>query len=221
VKVLANGTITIRTHATPTHYYTMETSDARASALAHLRPDLDAGEIRARLRARAQALAPVDRDWDPDIARLLEYTLLLVPLNERRARERAYNAFRPKVDEWRSVAAVAPAEIDIAEATRTYSRYAEKLRIGTGRCRYDNVLAAALPVPERRLHASYLSAGTFLRRLKLKADHMPAVHTAIIAHLEKRCKNPEVVILSRPWGGRFCATACARPVRLLFGRAET
>jgi hypothetical protein len=46
---------------------------------------------------------------------------------------------------------------------------AVKLRIGTGRCRYDDVPAAALPFPDRRL-VRFVSVCWYVsERLKLKA----------------------------------------------------
>jgi hypothetical protein len=68
VEALPGGGVLVLTSASPLD----ATSDAarvvQARTLAHLIPELREADVLAKLRARSAKLAPVERDWDPDIA---------------------------------------------------------------------------------------------------------------------------------------------------------
>ena len=127
---LPGGGVLLLTRPTPADYASEEARAAQAQALAHLREDVSFEDALARLRARSARLAPVTRDWEPDIADLLELTLDGVSYSERQQETARLNAYRPpEVTEWRPLAELLPtdAEDPAAEVTRYSDLYAEQL----------------------------------------------------------------------------------------------
>ncbi|MET0649827.1 MAG: hypothetical protein ABW208_24715 [Pyrinomonadaceae bacterium] len=127
---LPGGGILLLTRPTPVDYASEEARSAQAQALAHLRDDVSSEEALARLRERSAKLAHVTRDWEPDIADLLELTLDSVSYSERQQETARLNAYRPpEVTEWRPLAELLPsdAEDPAAEAARYSDLYAEQL----------------------------------------------------------------------------------------------
>lgn len=96
--VLPNDTAVIRTGARPTTATDPAARAAQARVLAALTDPSAEGEILARLTARSTTLAPVARDWDPDLAPLLDRILRFTALDAQGARTAAFNKLRPPDD---------------------------------------------------------------------------------------------------------------------------
>jgi hypothetical protein len=120
----------VLTRPTPADVLTDEARAAQADVLAHLRDDVSREEALARLRHRSELLAPVEREWDPDLIELLEYTLAWVAPADRRSRELEFNAYRPpEISEWRPVSQALPADTRDEEEAR-YGDLAEEFVAG-------------------------------------------------------------------------------------------
>lgn len=127
---LPGGAVLLLTRPTPEDYASEEARVAQARALAHLRDDVSFEEALARLRERSAILAPVARDWDPDITDLLERMLDNVSYSERQQETARLNAYRPpEVSEWRPLAQLLPPDVadPEAEVARYSELYAEQL----------------------------------------------------------------------------------------------
>jgi hypothetical protein len=99
-------------------------------ALTHWNPRLQQAAILEDLLERSRRSAPIVREWDRDIEKLLEHTLMMVPLEQRRARERELNDYRPPpVNEWRPAAEALSADLDEATADELYGGMSEDLFI--------------------------------------------------------------------------------------------
>lgn len=121
---LTNGAVMLRAASgSPLDWIAPGARANEAQALAHLHPDLDAERLLADRLKRSEQLAPVRRDWDPDIADLLELTLQAVDVPDHGAATERLNRYRPPaVGEWRArepravVAGEAPAaEVDYSD----------------------------------------------------------------------------------------------------------
>ena len=127
VERLSYGGVMLLATPSPRDYASPEARAAQAGLLAHLRPEITREAALARLLERSAALAPVRRDWDPDIADLLELTLQDALPGELGPRIAALNAWRPpEVGE--SLSRPLPTDIEehAAEAVR-YDGWAEEL----------------------------------------------------------------------------------------------
>jgi len=89
---------------------------AQAKALVHLRPHLSYDAVLAKLRQRSLRFIPVEKDWDPDIAPMLERTLEHFFVNELNLRIAEYNKLRPPPpSEWLPLASARPPDVDDVE----------------------------------------------------------------------------------------------------------
>jgi hypothetical protein len=130
IEELPSGGVLFLTRPTPVDFATDEARLAQALALAHLRDDVSFDDALARLREQSATLAPVERDWDPDIADLLEPTLDSVSFSERQQEIARLNRYRPpEVSEWRTLDHLLPSDVDDSDATvaRYSDLYAEQL----------------------------------------------------------------------------------------------
>ena len=127
---LSNGAVLWLTRPTPTDYAIDEARQVQAKCLAHLRDDISYDEALVRLRERSAILAPVERDWDPDIEDLLELTLDDVHYAHRQLEIVKLNEYRPpEVSEWLPIEQILPSDVDNIDETIThYTEFlAEKL----------------------------------------------------------------------------------------------
>jgi hypothetical protein len=110
---LPNGSVLFLTRPTPADFDSEEARVAQARALVHLRPHLSYDAVLAKLRQRSAAFAPVERDWDPDIAPFLERTLKRFYVNELNPRIAEYNKLRPPPpSEWLPLDSAPPSDVD-------------------------------------------------------------------------------------------------------------
>ncbi len=123
-EVLPDGAVLLVTQPTPWNFASADARHAQAQALAHLRPDVNEAAIRDRLRAQSATLAPVERDWDPDVADLLTLVLDEHPFAERQQQIKRLNAYRPPpVSEWSPLPRFDPdAPVDLAGMSATTAR---------------------------------------------------------------------------------------------------
>lgn len=127
---LSNGAVLWLTRPAPTDYATEAARDAQARALSHLRDDLGYDEVLARLRERSAVLAPVERDWDPDMEDLLELTLDDEFYAHRQLATARLNDYRPpEVSEWRPIDQLRPADVEEVDETieNKFGLFAEQL----------------------------------------------------------------------------------------------
>jgi hypothetical protein len=130
VEELANRSVLWLTRPTPQDYASSEARIAQAKALAHLQNDISYDAALERLRERSTRLAAVQREWDPDIADLLELTLNNVSQGERQQEIGRLNFYRPpRVSEWRPIADLLASDVqDEQETIALYGNiYAERL----------------------------------------------------------------------------------------------
>lgn len=127
---LPGGGVLWLTRPTPADFASSPAREAQAQALSHLRSDLSFKEALTRLQQRSDMLAPVKRDWDPDIQDLLERILDDVSYAQRQQETARFNQYRPpEVTEWRPVSESLPPDVeDVEQSIATYQRvYAENL----------------------------------------------------------------------------------------------
>jgi hypothetical protein len=209
---LPGGGVLLLTRPTPADYASEEAREAQARALAHLRDDVSFEEALTRLRARSAMLAPVERDWDPDIADLLALTLDSVSYSERQQATARLNAYRPpEVAEWRPLAELLPANVeDPAEEVARYSDlYAEQLAA----LLHKDVPEVSEGDPESLPRIDYHFwhfdyPGTF-RREDIDEDLVPAVGAylgeVMVRHLggrwvpRRNLDEAQVVVGDRAW----------------------
>lgn len=125
-----HGIVLFLISTTPFDYISYESRKAQALALTHLRRDLKYEDVLAQLLDRSTTLAPAQRDWDPDIADLLELILNNnVSLGDRQIEIKKFNQYRPpEISEWLPVNNTYLSDLnDVGEAIETYEFYAEKL----------------------------------------------------------------------------------------------
>jgi hypothetical protein len=117
--------------STPTlaHFDSPEARRAQARCLVHLRPELRLEEVERTLLERSLAFQPLDKDFDPDIAGLIERSLQRWPqLSTRRKKIESYNLYRPPpVTEWRPAHEVQSDVEDPARKIEFYEVQAEGL----------------------------------------------------------------------------------------------
>jgi hypothetical protein len=110
---LPNGSVLFLIRPTPADFDSEEARIAQAKALVHLRPELDFDSILAKLRERSRAFVPVKRDWDPDLAPVLEKALSYFDFSELQTRTAAFNQLRPSPPaEWLSLSSAPSTDVD-------------------------------------------------------------------------------------------------------------
>ncbi len=129
LELFPDGGAMVVAHLSPLDYWRPEAADARAAALAHVRPDVPLEAARERYRKRAETLMPVERDWDPDLEHLIREAVDREPLENRRKREQDFNGFRPPVTEWAPADEAPPAELDPFDEGDKYSGWSGDLDI--------------------------------------------------------------------------------------------
>ena len=126
---ISGGGVLLLTRATPLDFASDDARSAQARALARLTGAAEA-DVLQRLRERSRRLAPVEKNFDPDIADVLELLLETeLPITRGREIER-WNRFRvPSPTEQRPAAEQPASDVaDAAEAIGRYeSMYAEQL----------------------------------------------------------------------------------------------
>jgi hypothetical protein len=125
---LPGGGVLLLTRTTPLDFASDEARIAQARAFAHLTGAPEA-EVLARLRERSRRLAPVDKDFDPDIAEVLErFVDSVLPINRSREIDR-WNQFRPPLPIEQRSATEQPDPVADADGAigRYESIYAEQL----------------------------------------------------------------------------------------------
>lgn len=130
IETLNDGSILVMPYRDLTTFVTDEARNAQANALVHLRGDANQAAILAQLSKRTATLAPIVRDWDPDIAELLELTLHELDVAHRQQRIAQLNHYRPpQVTEWCSIEDAPASDVaTIKEAIAHYHNlYAESL----------------------------------------------------------------------------------------------
>lgn len=130
LEVLSDGGVLILTRPTPVDYASEEARRAQARMLAHLRDDLSFDVALARLLERSTRLVPVERTWDPAVAPLLELLLDEVPFAERQEETARLNDYHPpEVTEWRPAENQLPPDVDDVEESidRYNGLFAEQL----------------------------------------------------------------------------------------------
>jgi hypothetical protein len=97
---LAGGGVLLLSRPTPLDYASDEARMDQAAALAHLRSDVTYEQALAMLRQRSVTLFPT-KDWDSDIADILEIIVTSNSLEERLRQTVEFNTYRPpEVSEW-------------------------------------------------------------------------------------------------------------------------
>ncbi|MBN1209485.1 MAG: hypothetical protein JXB05_31830 [Myxococcaceae bacterium] len=119
-----------------------EARRAQARCLVHLRPELRLEEVERALLERSLAFQPLEKDFDPDIAGLIERILQrMTGLSTRRKEIERYNRYRPPpVSEWRPAHEVQPDVEDPARKIAFYEVQAESL-IAVLHCELPSVLS--------------------------------------------------------------------------------
>lgn len=128
IEQLSDGAVLLLTGASPVDYASETAREAQARALAHLRDDVRYADALARLRARSARLVQVERQWDPDVAPLLELIVDNGGYANRGPNTERFNQYRPpQVNEHR--ADTQPADVpDVDAAVDEYHGvYAEQL----------------------------------------------------------------------------------------------
>jgi hypothetical protein len=130
LRALAHGAYLVVTSSSPLEVTSEDARVEQTRVLTHWNPKLQQGTVLEDLLERSRRSAPVERDWDRDLEKLLEHTLLMVPLEQRRARERELNDYRPPpVNESRPAPEALPADLDEATADERYAGMSEDLFI--------------------------------------------------------------------------------------------
>jgi hypothetical protein len=126
VEELRGGSVLLLTRPTVTDFDSDEARIAQARALVHLNPALKLDAVLATLRERSARLAPIERDWDPDVADVLALIVDSDGLTARRRNTVKFNQFRPPpVSEWFPL--VAMPRTDVADVEAELKRYRDNL----------------------------------------------------------------------------------------------
>jgi hypothetical protein len=95
-----------------------------------LRSDISYETELSRLMKRGSQLAPVEADWDRDIAPLLEKLVDFMGFSQRQRETAKWNSYRPpEVREWMPAISTPPSDAkdERAEITKYEELYAEQL----------------------------------------------------------------------------------------------
>jgi hypothetical protein len=212
IEEIPSGGILLLTQSTPADYASEDARVAQARALAHLREDVAFEEALARLRQRSAKLAPVEKNWDIDIADLLELTLDSVSYAERQQEIARLNQYHPpEVSEWMPLSDLLPVDVgDPEEIIALYGGlYAERLA-----ALLHNEVPAVMggtpeslpPIDYHFWHFDY--PGTF-KREDIDNDLVPAIGAylgeVMVNHLggrwipRRNIDESQVVIGERAW----------------------
>jgi hypothetical protein len=124
---LPDGSILWTTRPTPADYASDEARAAQARAIAHL-TGTSYDDTFARLRARSEALAPVEPAWDADLDPVYRAILTSTGPADQPGYVRRWNAYvAPPVDDWRASAEVASDVPEPELAIEDYDMAAEHL----------------------------------------------------------------------------------------------
>jgi len=178
LKELTDGGVIFVTSPTPADFATDSSRVAQARALTHLRPEIALDDALARLRTRSAKLAPVQRDWDPDIAELLECTLDNVAFSERQTETARLNTYRPpEVTEWLPASNALPPDVDDVEITieRYEGLYAERVAALLHKDIPAVMKATAASLPHVDHHLWALDYPGQFKRPDLDNDMVPAL----------------------------------------------
>jgi hypothetical protein len=129
---LPDGGVLLLTRPTPIDFASNEARVAQASALTWLRPEVNFEEVLATLRERSTTLMPVTKNWDPDIADLLDLILQDVPYERHQLQISQFNTYRPpEVSEWYPLQNLLPSDVKDVDDTIDYygGVYAEQLAV--------------------------------------------------------------------------------------------
>lgn len=154
VKFLDDGSAMIVTSSLPGDLFSPAAREEQAKALAHLRPDREAGRIRRALLDRSARLQPVERNWDPDLAPIFKAIVEAVPLADRRGKELEFNDYRPpEITECVPATVALPADVnDTAAAVDSFHRQGETFVAGFHSEIQDLVAAEPDSLPWVDLH---------------------------------------------------------------------
>ena len=212
IEELPYGGVLWLTRPTPADFATEVAREAQARALAHLRSDISFDQMLTVLLARSAKLAPVERDWDPDLTPVLELTLDDLAYAERETETARLNGYRPpEVSEWRPLADLLPSDLaDPQAAIDQYSElHAERLAA---------LLMKAVPavmeggpesLPEIDYHFWHFDYPGSFRREDIESDLVPAVGAylgeILVHHMDGRwvprqnIEESQVVLGDRIW----------------------
>ena len=209
---LPYGGVLWLTRPTPADFATEVAREAQARALAHLRPDISFDQTLTVLLARSAKLAPVERDWDPDITPVLELTLDDLAYAERETETARLNGYRPpEVSEWRPLAELLPPDITNPEAAiDQYSElHAERLAALLRKAVPAVMKGGPESLPAIDYHFWHFDYPGSFRREDIESDLVPAVGAylgeILVHHMDGRwvprqnIEESQVVLGDRIW----------------------
>jgi hypothetical protein len=129
VEELPSGAVMFLTRPTPEDITSDAARVAQAKALVHLLPNLAYQAVLTELEQRSKHLAPVEREWDPDLTPVFELMLDDLAFAEREAAAKRFSEMRPdEPDAWRPAADQPASDVPDPDAeVAAYSgRYAEQ-----------------------------------------------------------------------------------------------
>lgn len=151
---LPHGSVLFLTRPTPADFDSEEARLVQARALVHLRPELKLEEVLAALRKRSLAFVPLAKQFDPDVAPLLELLVKDVALSKRRQEIERLNQYRPPpVTEWLPASQLYTSDVeDVAATAQLYEhKYSEQLVV----ILHKDVPSIFKPDPEALPHIDY------------------------------------------------------------------
>jgi hypothetical protein len=212
VAPLSDGSVLWLTMPTPVGFASPEARSAQARALAHLREDQTYENALARLSERSAVMAPVQPDWDPDIADLLQLTLDDGLYAHRHQRIAELNRYRPPaVSEWRLASeAQLPDVPDVEAAVSEYQGlYAEQLAALLHSKVPEVMQAAPASLPRIDYHFWHFNYAEEFDRADIENDLVPALGgylgMLLVRHLggywlpRQDLDQAQVIIGDRAW----------------------
>jgi hypothetical protein len=211
LKELPGGSVLLLTCPTPADFASSDARAAQARAFVHLVNGTDMSEHLQRLMERSSKLAPVPRDWDPDIQDLLELTLADVPHAERQSKTAELNRYRPPVvSEWRPAGQRLESDVDNAEETLDrYGVFAEKLAALLHKEVPSVMEASPASLPLMDYHFWHFEYAEEFDRQDIETDLVPAIGAylgdVIIRNLgghwipRKKIDESQLVLGDRVW----------------------
>lgn len=208
---LPDGAVLLLTSPAPAGFDSAPARLAQARALAHLVDGSDMSNYLARLTDRSAKLAPVTRDWDPDISDLLELTLADVPYAERQSKTAELNSYRPpEVSEWRPVDQLLESDVENVEETlEGFGVFAEKLAALLHKDVPSAMEASPASLPFIDYHFWHFEYAEEFKREDIETDLVPAVGAylgdVIIRNLgghwvpRKNVDESQLVLADRAW----------------------
>lgn len=209
---LPDGSVLLLTRPTPADYASEQSRVAQASAMAHLQKNVTFEAALGTLRARSATLAPVERNWAPEIADLLELTLDSISYSLREQEAARLNQYRPpKVSEWCPRDDLLPSDVDDPDETATlYSElYAERLVALLHKEVREIMENSPESLPRIDYHFWHFDYPATFRREDIESDLVPAIGAYIgdlmVSHLGGRwvprqnIDESQIVIGDRVW----------------------